>query len=163
MVTKTITTRCDYCGKDFETTKEFPTPEMANQWAKIAVKHYRECPECFKNGCSKDDRITFTQHVAIQSEQYGLPQLTGTEKQIAWGNSVRMKYFEDFSVSQDEYTDCGVDFWLYVFENTTNSLDWIANRENIIPWARKQYGEDFVTEHPEYKGQKMKKETKNEQ
>ena len=30
------------------------------------------------------------------SEEYGFPNLTGTEKQVAWGNTIRLGFYNEF-------------------------------------------------------------------
>ena len=157
MVQRTALCFCDECEKNYEVTKEFKNKEDADRWELAAMDRYHLCHSCYakRNGNRIAERNNWAERKA---ERLGLPKLEGTEKQIAWANTIRINAYNTFDLNRNSYSECGIAFWNYVFKNsTTDAKTWIANRDNILSWARLCLAEEFIEEHPEFKGQKMKK------
>ena len=156
MIERTALCFCDTCEKNYEVTKEFATKQEADQWELMAMDRYHLCPKCYASRSSAvAERNNWAERKA---EKLGLPKLEGSEKQIAWANTIRINAYNGFEQNKDIYSECGIAFWKFVFENsTTDAKTWIANRDNILGWARTCLAEDFIAEHPEFKGQKMRK------
>lgn len=54
------------------------------------------CPDCYKK--SMDEKRAEENKVALEeSNQLGFPALVGSAKQVAWANTIRLKFYHDFS------------------------------------------------------------------
>lgn len=54
------------------------------------------CPECYKKQL-EEERAAANKEAAEKSAEMELPTLTGTEKQIAWANTLRIRFVEEFN------------------------------------------------------------------
>lgn len=79
MAKATITIKCTTCGKEFTVSKNCYNRTEANNWEHWAANHYTTCHECYAQ----------KNQPAASSN---LPELEGSEKQIAWATSIRAKF-----------------------------------------------------------------------
>lgn len=126
---------CKYCGNEFTKIKTCGNRREADSWESWAADHYDECPEC------EAKRLEAANREAIErSADKGWPELTGSEKQINWANSIREELIEKIS---NEQTVPGME-WLrdetirQIIAMQTKAAWWIDNRV----YAR--FYEDFV-------------------
>lgn len=84
---------CKKCGEKFTWSKECNNREDADKAEEWAIKNVEECPECtFKA------RVKYENEQAMEmSENLDLPKLEGSEKQIAWANTIRIKFIEYYN------------------------------------------------------------------
>ena len=84
---------CKKCGEKFTWSKDCSKREEANKSEEWAAKNIEECPECtFKA------RVKYENEQAMEmSENLDLPKLEGSEKQIAWANTIRIKFIEYYN------------------------------------------------------------------
>ena len=59
------------------------------------------CPECYKE-CIRKQREEANKKASEQTKEMELPQLEGTEKQIAWANTLRIDFINKVSKYADE-------------------------------------------------------------
>lgn len=95
------------------------------------IKYFEEyglCPDCYKAEKQKE-----TEEFAVKCE---LPELKGSEKQVAWANKIRKEKIEEFEKEKpairkgagDDFADFLNDFTTNYYKNTSASW-WIDHRE----------------------------------
>ncbi|MCG8514580.1 MAG: hypothetical protein MI740_10590 [Halanaerobiales bacterium] len=78
------------CGHEGRTQVYGPTKKR--QW--IADRRFEGlCPDCYKIKL-EEDRTRANEEAARRAKEAGLPELTGTEKPIAWANTLRQEMME---------------------------------------------------------------------
>jgi len=79
------------CGHEGRTNIVGPTKNR--QW--IADRRFEGlCPECYEAKLQAD-REAANAEAAEKAKEMELPELTGTEKQVAWANTIRVKMIEE--------------------------------------------------------------------
>ena len=93
--------RCTTCGQEFkkETVKRNRTE--ADSWEKWATENYDECPECYRKRIQAE-RDAANEEAAGLAKEAELPELIGTEKQVAWANKIRWDLYESTHDTLDE-------------------------------------------------------------
>jgi len=107
------------CGHDGNV--DLIGPHKVREW-KIEKYFSEICPACFKIQADKENEINMMK--AIEME---LPELKGTEKQIVWANTIRIKIIEN-TIAKNE----NIDLLEYIITNKTNASWWIDNRNTNI-------------------------------
>lgn len=87
MAWETITYSCGHTGEVQVTGKR------ADRESKKAWHERQKCKECW--------RVAQSKHAAQMNAEAGLPSLTGSEKQIAWAESLRAKWLK--KIADDSY------------------------------------------------------------
>ena len=88
MAIATATCTCATCGKTFEVRAQKQNRRDADAWEIWAVDHLDECTDCYKARRSRE-RDENHARAAAEAQEMGWPVLTGSEKQIAWANTLR--------------------------------------------------------------------------
>jgi hypothetical protein len=120
------------------------------------------CPECYRK-FKEEEKAKENAKAAEESKEMSLPELTGTEKQVAWANTIRLEFANDVY----ERIDCGckhlsekgktqehiddfrerktapIDFFI---QNHTDAKFWIDTVRNMM------HQESVKLAHEEYKG-----------
>jgi len=133
------------CGHEGRTNIVGPTKNR--DW--ISEKRFSGlCPECYEK--ERLEKIEKENAEAIQkSKELELPELTGTEKQIAWANALRIKFLEkasDLKGNQEKIEKTTQ----YIIANKTKASWYIDNRDMGSFCIQKLY-EDIYKEMPEEK------------
>lgn len=86
---------------------------------------------------SKDIK-TFSRHIASDRElgmcDYDVDwKISGSEKQIAWANTIRMKFYEEYSNGQNDIET--------IIKSETESKFWIDNRNHLDSYFIEEYAE----------------------
>lgn len=84
---------CAKCGKTFKIEKVCYNRADANQWEAWATDHYDECTDCYKARKAAEREAENAKSAEAASEK-GWPELTGTERQVAWATTIREKEVE---------------------------------------------------------------------
>ncbi len=89
-----VTCTCKICGATFtrETIKR--NRAEADNWEAWAAENIDTCPGCFRAQQQKEKEL----EAAARSSQ--LPQLQGSEKQVAWANTIRDKMISENQLAQ---------------------------------------------------------------
>lgn len=111
-----------------------------NEFSKI-------CPKCYREYLQKQ-REKENEIAAEKAKELELPILTGTEKQVAWANTIRQKFIDDATgdlkstvisyikwggeVDNDMTKDELFEIRSWILENRTEARYWIDNREDNI-------------------------------
>lgn len=90
------------------------------------------CPNCYREYLEKI-RMEENLKAEEKAKEMNLPQLVGTEKQVAWANTLRQKFidlteenFTEEELTEDEFEEIRI----WILENRTEAKYWIDNREN---------------------------------
>jgi hypothetical protein len=100
-------------------------------WREKDGTEFGICPECYKKSLA-DKRAKENEVAAEKTAELELPELTGSEKQVAWANQLRLNFItnveklvEDLS-SRQEYLEC-LDIKL---NEIYNLRDWTIKNKN---------------------------------
>ncbi len=108
-----ITKTCPICGKEYEVTKKCYNSREAQNWEEyMSGIEDRMCPECYKE--SKKNELL------KNVEKYNLPELVGTEKQVAWAEDIRAKLVSKVSKPTEKFFE--------LVNAKTSAKWWIDNR-----------------------------------
>lgn len=129
---------CSKCGKDFEVIKNFYSRKEAmsfEEWMESNPSPI--CPECRKA----------IEDAAIDERSADMPELTGTEKQIAWARKIRLSVIEALDrLAKEELIDAegnphaeGLRIYKLAIADLiaehTDSAWWIENRNAVdVNW-----------------------------
>lgn len=78
---------CKICGNTFVKTAVKNSNREARYWERIQVLTSTVCPDC-----ERKQREETTQKAAAQAKELGWPELTGSDKQIAWAERIRVEF-----------------------------------------------------------------------
>ena len=121
---------CAKCGATFEVTKDCYNRRDAEKWESWAGSHYDECPDCYKVRMQQE-REAANAAAIEKSRGAGFPDLTGSEKQIAWAGSIRQRFVDDL-FPLDKVTDRGLECLTEFMADHTDSRFWIDHRNNSL-------------------------------
>lgn len=82
--------------------------------------------------CKEKEREEANKKAAEKASEYEFPELKGTEKQIAWANTIRMDFYESLAKDGIVADD--------IINNETDARFWIDNRTSIK-------SEQFINEY----------------
>lgn len=111
-------------------------PTKNRQW--IADRKFEGlCEDCYKIKVEQD-KIRANEEAEVKAKEMELPELTGTEKQVIWANTIRVELIENITKEIDKrrklkFNDAD-EFVLalhYLIESRTKASFWIDNRYNF--------------------------------
>lgn len=117
---------CTECGCKFTHRKNCYNRDAATKYEEWAAENITICPECYGKQKRAEERARLdkqTEEAKEASAGIELPELTGTEKQIAWAKDIRaraVKMFVDAKANDGAWK---------LFSNRTEAHWWIENRE----------------------------------
>ena len=115
--------------------------KMRERQRKIDYVFSQICPKCAKE--ERERKIAEENKNSKElSHEYGFPELTGTEKQIAWANTIRLNFyneFENYAATQE------------IIENETKSSFWL----DLDRFSSKK---DFLRKYEQNKREKEHRE-----
>lgn len=85
MATAKVECTCEKCGRKFEHRQIKGNRQEANNYEAWALEHITICPDCYREGRKAEE----AQKIANASTDLDLPELVGSEKQIAWAVKIR--------------------------------------------------------------------------
>lgn len=75
-------------------------PIKHRQWK--ADRHFEKlCPDCYKKHL-EEERIRANEEAAKKAKEMELPELQGTEKQVAWANTLRQNLIDEFEGIEEQ-------------------------------------------------------------
>lgn len=150
MAKATFTYKCARCGGTFEISRKFGSRKEADQWEAWAEDSspYNECPECFRLR-KQQERKAADIAAAEKSKGEGFPDLTGSEKQIAWASKIRQDFIDEY-FPWDKLTDEGREFMIRFLNENNSARYWIDNRDKCAGLYIK-IGKLYQQTHPETK------------
>ncbi len=132
---------CKKCGEKFTWSKDCSNREEANKAEEWAVKNIEECPDCtFKA------KIKYENQKAQElTEELQLPKLEGSEKQIAWANTIRIKFIDCYNnllTSTKKQDKIKKQTFQKIIKNKIHTRFWINNRNETFD----KLVEDFMND-----------------
>lgn len=104
MAKATAKCTCKTCGKTFYRFTNCYNRTKANQWEEWASENITECNECYhKRQLAKREKANI--EAAKKAETMNLPKLAGTEKQVAWAETIRMKYMDKINARRAKVSE----------------------------------------------------------
>lgn len=91
------------------------------------------CPDCFK-AQKEAERQAAKEKAYAEAKANNLPELIGTEKQVAWAITIRQDFINKFGKQNDERGQTVCD---YLIANATQASEWIDTRNNFMNIIRK--------------------------
>ncbi len=99
MARATAYCKCEKCGKDFEIEVYKPNRRTADSYAEWVSKTRTICYDC-EQEITEARRKEENEAAAKKAEEAGLPQLVGSEKQIAWATTIRQSLVDEVMGSE---------------------------------------------------------------
>ena len=69
--------------------------KMRDRQRKIDYAFSHLCPQCAKKERAQQI-VEENKNSEVLSKEYGFPELTGSEKQVAWANTIRLDFYNEF-------------------------------------------------------------------
>lgn len=85
---------CKTCGATFEKIEFRQNRSAADSWAAWAETYYDECTPCYRERIQAE-RDEENRKAAEMAAEANLPALSGSEKQVAWANTIRQRVLDD--------------------------------------------------------------------
>lgn len=132
MAKATANCACETCGKTFERVMYGNNRRDADSKTEWAERTFTECPDCAEKRV-REEREAKNAAAAKSATEAGLPQLSGTEKQIAWANTLREKTLARIREickpdGNPEYQANFERFLSWLIETHDKASWWIDNR-----------------------------------
>lgn len=90
MAKATAVCTCATCGETWTVTTIRANRRDAESWEEWMAENADECPNC-REARIQRERDEANAKAAASAKEAGLPELTGTEKQVAWATTLREK------------------------------------------------------------------------
>lgn len=95
------TCTCKTCGGTFEKIEFRQNRAAADSWVEWAESYYDECTACYKER-QKAKRDEENRKAAELAAEANLPELSGTERQVAWANTIRQQVIDFIDGQMDK-------------------------------------------------------------
>ena len=157
MAKGTATCTCCECGKSFTASKILASRDQANNWEEWAKSNIIQCDDCREKE-REEEKAAANAKAAESAKEFELPELTGSDKQVAWANTIRVAYFNSYSKIVAKYSEllsserqqCEVEFKSFLevaehlFATKTSASFWIENRDLTIRLVVHEHEKEFV-------------------
>lgn len=128
MAKASIKMECKSCGTIFTMSKGCPNREAATKWEAWARENITECEECRR----KKRDAEAIESASADANALGLPDLTGTLKQIAWAMKIRAGFVKDAKeMLRDARTEEEKQIIMAVLSKSESTY-WIDNRYRMM-------------------------------
>ena len=128
--------RCATCGEEFEITTVKQNRREADSWEKWASEHFDECTECREKRI-QEERETASKAASENAKEIGLPTLIGSEKQVAWAETIRMEGLESLQAKIDqekELAASGRERHVKRYDDLVEFQKWILTKDEARFW-----------------------------
>lgn len=126
MAKATAECTCKTCGSTFIVSTRKPNSRDARQFEEWAVENITECDDCRMKRLNAEHAAENAQ-AAADSAARQWPELSGTEKQIAWATTIRQHLMDDMQ-AVEEYRPLMEEVKRIYLEQHTSASWWIDNR-----------------------------------
>ena len=130
------TCRCETCGKEFEKTAIKQNRRDADSWETWAASYYDECDECREKRIM-EEREAVSKAASENAKEIGLPTLIGSEKQVAWAETIRMEGLESLQAKIDqekELAASGRERHVKRYDDLVEFQKWILTKDEARFW-----------------------------
>jgi len=164
------TYRCNHDGR-----VNIIGPVKDRQW-KADREFSKMCPECWKKHL-EEKRQKANEEAAKLAQEMELPELFGSEKQVAWANTIRQNLIEAFGKvaenekALEELDKCYnikvakeevLEIRDYIIENKTDARYYIDNRDTRIAYIIEKEMKEALKSEEEIIREKIEKKTELE-
>lgn len=136
-----ITCTCEICGGTFDHRHECYNRRQADEYEAWAADHITVCPECYRKR-KMEERAAELASIREEIAGAELPDLTGTEKQVAWAWKLRLEFLENAKkfmtsyVHGESYTEEFKAAVRKLLEIKTESRFWIDTRDDNLLYGK---------------------------
>lgn len=128
------TCTCEHCGKKFEKSTVKRNCREADSWIAWAEKNITICDDCLYA-----ERKAEADNISRRAVAAGLPELTGSERQITWGQQIRYDFAETVTrfwqdVENGKYGDTTSEQAKASIERTKKVLNYIFVAQTSASW-----------------------------
>lgn len=95
---------CSICGKEFTKSSQQRNRQAADRWELWAVEYYDECSDCYNDRIARE-REKASKQAAVEAAEMELPDLEGSEKQVAWAVKIRKAFIDAMESELVELTE----------------------------------------------------------
>jgi hypothetical protein len=132
---------CEKCGKAYSReTYTASAPKYAKEfWRSVAGTAYGLCHECWEKK-KQEEREAENMEAAKTAKEMEMPGLTGSEKQIAWANTIRVEKVKEMQGKigrlkvKEKSKVKTIKAMEYIVSSNTNASWWIDNRNEDGVW-----------------------------
>lgn len=133
---------CEVCGESFTWFRQCGNRDEANRVEKWARESITVCPRCSFEAKKELEN----EKAKEKTEKLSLPRLEGTEKQVAWANTIRLKFVEVYekesALTARRYVRrCRV--FEDILRSETQATFWIDKRNFMY----RELIEEYVRQH----------------
>lgn len=148
MAKASVTCTCKNCGKTFEVSTVKQNRREADRWESWAASAYTECDECRKERLERE-RAEENAKAAETTSERKYPTLDGSEKQVAWANTIRLDYMnrieEKIAICTEEEVKIYREMQAFILRKYVSARFWIDHRDNYYSIDR-QAVKDYKAE-----------------
>lgn len=116
-----------YTARDSKNTKEF--------WKERAGTEYGLCYDCYKK-LKEEEKAKASAEAAAKAKEINLPELQGSEKQVAWAEKLRIEMLSFFErYAQERYVQARqetYDTFMEAAQKENRAKWWIDNRFDFL-------------------------------
>lgn len=126
-----VTLTCATCGKLYEVVRNVRNAAEADRWEATAGNYYTECPDCYKARLAAE-RDAANAAAADAAADYQWPALNGSDKQVAWAETIRLQMIDKLTPDkvEDEFHDLFARCLDRFLADHTDAAWWIDNRNS---------------------------------
>lgn len=127
---------CKTCGQKFEKTTIKRNVSEATSWEEWAQNYYDECDDCYRKRIQAE-REEESRKAAEDAKSLNLPELKGSEKQVAWAESIRMEAVEKLQARIDyikELAASGREHHIKMYDEVVKFQKWILTKDEARFW-----------------------------
>jgi len=103
--------------------------KTSGRYEKIEWMEHQLCPDCYRAE-KQEAREQENERAAKLSKSLGFAQLEGSEKQVAWANSIRQKVYENMCKTGSEHPVYGYALVAEAISLELSAKWWIDTRNN---------------------------------
>lgn len=126
MAMATVEIRCTVCGETFTHSKNCHSRKEADSYEAWAAENVTVCPHCYAEQKRKEAEKRAAEREE-KAAKYPLCELSGTEKQVKWANSIRAKFVDEIVKTYELEGDEDI---VNYFNAKSEARYWIDNRNN---------------------------------
>ena len=97
------------------------------RYEKIEYLERGLCPDCYRE-MKQEERKQENERAEMLAKSLGFSQLEGSEKQVAWANSIRQKAYENICKLEPEHPSYGYTLVVKVLSLEVSAKWWIDHR-----------------------------------
>lgn len=119
---------CRCCGESFVAKATKQNRAQADAWEAWARENIEICPDCYAKAKKEKALEEKKEKVRAWVGDHTLPALSGTPKQVAWAESIRLDKLFEFAEMIGSSKRVAGWFWSWL-ENEASAKFWIESRD----------------------------------